>query len=332
MNAGRKEEAKFDAPRETGDLSGMANPENLKAPWLVAAWPGMGGVGITAAYYLMAKLGMHLLTEFPARELFELETIEVNDGLIHAGRLPRSRLFLWRDPEERHDLILFVGEAQPVAKGDAFCEKLIARAQAIGAQRVFTFAAMGTSMELDAESRVFAAAIDRETLQTFERKDLHILRKGTITGLNGVLLGVAAQQGMKGGCLLGEMSDIFPHFPFPKAAVAVLRAFQKMAGIRVDLTELEEESRRIDARLQEILKRVGTASELGEIEERMDPEEEGEEADSEGLSTAEAARIEELFERARRDRSRAYELKQELDRLKVFRQFEDRFLDLFKEP
>jgi hypothetical protein len=41
-------------------------------------------------------------------------------------------------------------------------------------------------------------------------------------------------------------------------------------------------------------------------------------------------RIEQLFEHARRDRSGAYELKRELDRLDVYREYEDRFLDLFK--
>ena len=37
-----------------------------------AAWPGMGAVAISADYYLMAKLGMHLLAEYPAREFFDL--------------------------------------------------------------------------------------------------------------------------------------------------------------------------------------------------------------------------------------------------------------------
>ena len=48
------------------------------------------------------------------------------------------------------------------------------------------------------------------------------------------------------------------------------------------------------------------------------------------LSREEERRIEALFEVAREDRSRAYELKQELDRLNVFADYEDRFLDLFK--
>jgi uncharacterized protein len=49
-------------------------------------------------------------------------------------------------------------------------------------------------------------------------------------------------------------------------------------------------------------------------------------------SAADREHIESLFTAAKQNRSRAYELKQELDRLGLFHEFEDRFLDLFKEP
>ena len=42
------------------------------------------------------------------------------------------------------------------------------------------------------------------------------------------------------------------------------------------------------------------------------------------------ARIESLFRQAERDRSKAVELKAELDRQELFRRYEDRFLDLFR--
>ena len=48
------------------------------------------------------------------------------------------------------------------------------------------------------------------------------------------------------------------------------------------------------------------------------------------LDRADQQLIEDLFEGARIDRSRAYELKQELDRLHVFLEYEDRLLDLFR--
>ena len=91
----------------------MADEIKLKNPWLVAVWPGMGNVAISAGYYLMAKLGMHLLAEFPARELFDVDHVDVKDGLIQPGRLPQSRFFVWNDPRGQHDLVVFIGEAQP---------------------------------------------------------------------------------------------------------------------------------------------------------------------------------------------------------------------------
>lgn len=56
------------------------------------------------------------------------------------------------------------------------------------------------------------------------------------------------------------------------------------------------------------------------------------EPEEDRLDTEDERRIEQLFKQARLDRSKAYELKRELDRIGVFREYEDRFLDLFKKP
>ncbi len=45
----------------------MALEVKLNRPWLVAVWPGMGHVAISAGYYLVTKLGMHILAEFSRR-------------------------------------------------------------------------------------------------------------------------------------------------------------------------------------------------------------------------------------------------------------------------
>lgn len=295
----------------------------------------MGAVGVSATYYLMAKLGMHMLDEFPAWEFFEIDSVEVKEGLITLGRLPRSRLFLWKDPEGNHDLIVFIGEAQPPSKGDAFCRQLIDYVQKLGVERVFTFAAMATQMRPQDESRVFGAAIDRDTLYEFERLDLEVLEEGNISGLNGVLLGVAAEKGMRGGCLLGEMPHVFPQFPFPKGSLAVLSAFSVMFQCELDLAELESQGRQVEEKLEEILDRVEKTVQPPEsassYEEAAQWEDE-QPGEGDGPSSIDRQYIEDLFEQAKQDRSQAYKLKQELDRLKVFAEYEDRFLDLFKEP
>jgi proteasome assembly chaperone (PAC2) family protein len=306
----------------------MPDEVKLKSPWLIAVWPGMGNVAISAGYYLLAKLGMHILAEFSARELFDVEHVEVKEGLIHAGRLPRSRFFVWSTPSSKHDLVVFVGEAQPPRGRYVFSQRLIEFAKTLGVERVYTFAAMATQMHPEAPSRVFVAATDTESLAELRRLEVETLDDGNIGGLNGVLLGAAVESGLRGACLLGEMPHIFAQLPFPKASLAVLTAFAALAEIKLDFTELEEQASTMEQKLGELLSQMQRA-----IEQQAPSEEEPEHAEpveDEALDADDQALIERLFEQARVDRSSAYELKRELDRLGVFQKYEDRFLDLFK--
>jgi proteasome assembly chaperone (PAC2) family protein len=309
----------------------MTAEEKLHDPWLVAVWPGMGGVAITAGYYLMAKLGMHLLAEMSAVDYFDPAQVEVKDGMILARRLPRSRMFLWNDPQARRDLIVFIGEAQPPARGGAFCNHLAEAAVNLGVRRVFTFAAMATGMRPKHEPRVFGAAIDHATLDEFRQLDMDILESGTISGLNGVLLGAAAAAGLPGGCLLGEIPHVFSQVPYPKAALAVLEFFTAMTGIGLDFDELREHALTVEKTMEDLLVRMEQA--VAEARDQTaNPPQAGAVETTAAPTAADRRHIENLFTAARQNRSRAYELKQELDRLGLFHDFEDRFLDLFKEP
>lgn len=316
------------------------DPQNSKLPklnnpWLIAVWPGMGNVAISAGYYLMAKLEMHLLAEFSARELFEVNHIDVKDGKVRAPRLPRSRLFVWKDPEGRRDIIVFLGEAQPPVGKYAFCRRLIDFARELGVHRVFTFAAMATQMRPDGDSRVFGAAIDDDSLAELRELETEILEEARISGLNGVLLAAAAESGLQGCCLLGEMPGVFSQLPFPKGSLAVLDTFAMMAQIDIDTTELAQQAEAIEERLTDIYHQMEQA-----IEQQMSGPEEHEHGPPHHVEPPEETktdkqdlqRIETLFDQAKQDRSKAYELKRELDRLNLFADYEDRFLDLFKEP
>ena len=150
----------------------MSTELPLNHPWLIAVWPGMGHVAISAGYYLMAKLEMEL------------------------GKY-------------------------------RFCQRLAELGKKWGVQRVFTFAAMATQMNPSDPARVFCAATSKEVLEAICNSRGEALEEGRIGGLNGVLLAAAAEAGLEGACLLGEMPHIFAQLPFPKASLTVLRAFSK---------------------------------------------------------------------------------------------------------
>lgn len=325
-------------PKDLGASGEIA--KGLHQPWLVAVWPGMGHVAISAGYYIMSKLGMEAVAEFSPRELFELNHVEVKDGLINTPRLPRSRFYLWNDPEKRHDIVMFIGEAQPSGIV-AFCQALVGYAKSLGVERIFTFAAMATAMHPEHPSRVFVAATDQEMLDELKSDDLQILNEGHISGLNGVVLGEAAAVGMHGACLLGEMPHIFSQLPFPGASLSVVKSFANLAKISIDLDELEQQAKVVAERLGELLMQVEEKLQAKQPEESEEAEEETPEVETfpeppepaePQLSRDDLHRIHEMFEQARSDKSKAYILKQELDRLGVFNDYEDEFLDLFQKP
>jgi proteasome assembly chaperone (PAC2) family protein len=341
----------------------MPEIPTLTHPWLVAVWPGMGHVALNAGVYLLAKLGMTAIAEFEGGDLFDVAQVEVKHGVIQPARRPRNRFFVWHDPNQKHDLVVFLGEAQPPVGKLPFCRQVIEYAKELHVERIVTFAAMATQMRPEHRSRVFGAATDEEGVKELRRMDLKILEDGNIGGLNGVLLGAAASAGLRGSCFLGEMPQVFAQVPFPKASLAILKAFTALTGVKVDLAELTEQSKAVEEQLGDLLHRVEEqygqqpgAGEEGEEEGEEDEEEDGggggygtdeEEAEFEEASPQEGVgyhyegpdetvsppsvnRIEELFARAAENRSKAFELKRELDRLGLFKQYEDRFLDLFK--
>src|SRR5207247_658071 len=139
----------------------------------------------------------------------------------------------------------------------------------------------------------FAAATDKESLEELKRLELEVLEDGHIGGLNGVLLGAAAEKGMRGACLLGEMPHIFSQLPFPKASLAILEVFTTITRIELDFTELTEQARVMEQQLGQLLARIEKS-----IGSQTPSEEEGqalEPVEEQQLRLADHERLEALF-------------------------------------
>lgn len=309
---------------------------NQNRPWMIAAWPGMGNVAVIAAGYLVQKLGMKPLGEMTARGYFDIQQVTVSAGLINPPRMPRSVMYQWKNPNGGRDLIVSISEAQPAARTYGFAHEVMDRAAKFNVERVFTFASLASQLHPTQQPRVYAAATSQPVLDDLLQLEATTLEDGQIGGLNGVILGAALEHGVHGACLLGEIPFFAAGVPNPKAAKAVLEIFASVANLTLDLSDLQQHSETVERALLEMMERMQQQGEGEEGEEFADGETDDEAVD---LSTPPKervidfdtrTRIEHLFEEARRDRSKAVGLKQELDKLGVFRQYENRFLDLFR--
>lgn len=310
-------------------MTELENPDDLRGslrrPWLIAAWPGMAAVGVRALTHLAQQLGARPLTEIDTAGFYDIGQVAVRDGVFQRARRPRAWLLGWRSPApDGRDLLLLVGEAQPAGRGWDFARAVVGAAQELGVTRIITLASMASPIDADAAPLVYGAATDVALRDELRRHDIVPLDEGEIGGMNGVLVGAAADAGLPGLCLLGQFPHFAQAFPNPRASAAVVRAFSRLSGVTVDVSELDDDASDLEETLLELQAHArqlaararaganGTGSEAGTDDEAV------------------RARIEALFEAAGTDRAKALELKVELDRLGLFREYEDRFLDLFK--
>lgn len=308
---------------------------NLREPWLVAVWPGMGGIAQIAGGFLVDELGAQPLAEISAEAYFDVRSIKVSAGLAQAPHLPASSFFGWKNPAGGRDLVIFIGEEQP-ADGYRFCNEMLSTAVEFGVSRVFTFAAMASPIRPGAAPRVFAAVTRTGLLQEIREQEIEVLEDAEIRGLNGVLLAAAAERDLGAVCLLGEFPFFARSAANPKASAAVLRKFAGLAGVPLDLTALDERAANVESMLEKYLQHLEHAAEdASDSAHKNDGKTAADltqkDPQKDDFEPEDKARIEALFQEAADDRSKALELKAELDRHGVFAKYEDRFLDLFRQ-
>ena len=213
----------------------------LHEPVLLAAWPGMGHVALKAFVFLHETLRAQNLAFVEEPDSFRIPGISIQDGLVQSTLLPKSGFYYCNRDGEANDLLFFVGDQQPVGgKEYHLASALLNFAQKHGVKRVITAAAMPTTINHYQSSQVWVTATHDDLLSDLRPYCEKVLREGQISGMNGLLLGVAKQLGMEGLCLLGEIPFYTTEIENPKASLSVLRVLGKILGLRLDLRELEE--------------------------------------------------------------------------------------------
>jgi proteasome assembly chaperone (PAC2) family protein len=226
----------------------------LRKPLLLAAWPGMGHVALKAFVFLHEALRAQNLAYIEEPGSFRVQGVSIQDGLIQSTSLPWSGFYYWHRADGPGDLLFFVGDQQPVAgKEYELASALLGFAEAYGVKRVVTAAAMPTAMNHYQPSRVWLTATNDALLSEISPYCQRVLREGQISGMNGLLLGVAKQRGMEGCCLLGEIPFYTTEIENPKASMAVLHVLNQVLGLKVNMRELEELAQETEKEIDQYL-------------------------------------------------------------------------------
>ncbi len=222
----------------------------LTEPIVICGLPGSAFVGKLAVDHLISELPAKLLADVYCDGLAP-QVIIKDDGTVS---MMKNQLFFWKASDVKsRDLIFYTGDSQPNTPEAEYglSEEIIGfLLKEQTSRELITLGAFVTG-RFSERPRVYAAATDEELVKKMEKFGCLLMNEGAITGMNGLLLGMAKIKGMSGYTLLGETSGyVFD----PKASDAVLNSLFKIVGFSVNTKKLQDRAKEAEAVLQSIEK------------------------------------------------------------------------------
>jgi len=254
----------------------------LENPIMVASWPGIGNIGIIAVDTLRNMLGAEELGEIEPWDFFYPKKVLIRNGELKDLEFPSSKFYFKRTGEK--DLLFFIGEEQPSDGGRTYAEGkkayqmanlVLDVAQRFGCKRVYTSGAAVAPIHHTARPKVWAVPNTRGLISEVKTYENTILMseiegrggQGNITGLNGLLLGVARKRGLEAICVMGEIPVYLQGFPlpYPRASKSVLEVLTAALGIEIDMDRIAGFIEQSDSQIEQLYEKFPP-----EIKEQLD--------------------------------------------------------------
>ncbi len=241
----------------------------LKNPVLIASWPGIGNIGLLAVDTLRRIVGAEEFGEIEPWHFFYPKKVLIKNGELKDLEFPGNKFYFKRT--DKIDLIFFIGEEQPTEGERAYAEGrkayqmanlVLDVAQEFGCQRVYTSGAAVAPIHHTLRSKVWAVPNSKDLIDEVKGYENTVLMsdiegrggQGSITGLNGLLLGVAKKRGLEAICVMGEIPLYLQGFPFyyPKASKSVLEVLAASLGLEIDMRGIDEIVERSESEIEKL--------------------------------------------------------------------------------
>jgi uncharacterized protein (TIGR00162 family) len=224
----------------------------LKFPFLICGFPGSGYVGKLAVDHLIEELhAKHLVdiysTSFPPQVMVRTDgTAELMKNSIFYSNVSTNT----SNDNENTGLLLLTGDSQPTNPDSEYilAGAILDIASKFGTQHVFTLAAYITGVFVN-KPKIFGTATDGSLVKSLGELNVSVMDGGSITGMNGIIIGVAKLRGMKGTCLLGETSG---YVVDAKASKSILETLLRIVDIKISMTSLEKRAKDTETLIQTI--------------------------------------------------------------------------------
>jgi hypothetical protein len=243
---------------------------DLRNPIMFCGWPGIGNIGLSAIDTLRVVLNAEEFGQIEPWDFFDPRKVSIERGLLKELEFPNNKFYFRKLKDQ--DVLFFIAEQQPSQGRSRYAEGrkayemanlVLDVAEKFGAQRIYTSGAAVTQIHHTARSRVWAVPNGKDLIAEVKRYPNTVLmseiggrsEQGVITGLNGLLLGVAKKRGLQAICLMGEIPYYLQAapWPYPKGSKSVLEVLLKIIDVRMDLSKLDELAQKVEQNIEGFL-------------------------------------------------------------------------------
>ena len=249
-------------------------PTDLRAPVLVAAFRGWNDAGEAASFavgYLQATLEATTFATVPPEDFFDFQShrprIHIENGELKDEISWPTIEILTTKPAPERNLILVNG-IEPSMRWQTLCNAILDMAVDLGAEMIVTLGALLADVPHTRPVRVSGLSSPPDLIDPLgiRRPDY----QGP-TGIVGILHAMAAARGLRAASLWAAVPHYVGAAPSPNAALALLRATQQVAGLTIDLADLERAVTHFEEQVDEAVQRNNQATSMvSELERAYD--------------------------------------------------------------
>jgi proteasome assembly chaperone (PAC2) family protein len=223
------------------DFVEVERPEVTK-PIIIAAMQDMGNVGSIVIDFINKNLNTNLF-----RYVSPPQPIYVIDKGGYIDFQPEK----WEYRYGKGIIGFGGGMGQPQTNQELYdlCGDVISIAKMYSAQLIYTLGALHTSRRIDKQPRTFITTTSQELTEQIKRLGVETTPQlSLITGFNGLILGFAKMNNIKGIGLYSEINE--PHIPQYRSAKSALQLLERLTFQKFG--QLEELDRMAEAVEKEI--------------------------------------------------------------------------------
>lgn len=235
----------------------------LRSPVMICGFPGSGYVGKLAMDHVIGELeSIHLAdiysTSFPPQVVIK------NTGTVE---LMKNIIYYVKNTGGKHDFLFLTGDAQPVSSKVEYLlgEEIIKIAKNFDVRQIITLGAYITGMFVETP-RIFGVATDEDGLKLLNSFDISKIDNGSISGMNGILLGIGKINNVKGISLLGETSG---YVIDANASKYILKKLLAIIGLDISMEDMDKKAKDTIMLIKSIEQRIGDKNSSDDVQQMV---------------------------------------------------------------